>query len=156
MGTGISWIGIDSNLRTLKGFAGRREARKTRRERVTSRDALYTFRAAANLAAEDFVRQHTICVYPRARQGYGGAMSRATVTATAAEAPFRLDSVVPTSNPEGVEGTWYRYVISQGTNQIAGVRSGGQAEVTLIVEEMVDRLNERRAGKNGKARAKTA
>lgn len=83
-------------------------------------------------------------------------MSRATVTATAAEAPFRLDSVVPTSNPEGVEGTWYRYVISQGTNQIAGVRSGGQAEVTLIVEEMVDRLNERRAGKNGKARAKTA
>lgn len=84
-------------------------------------------------------------------------MSRAAVPATEAnhETPFRLESLARTSTPAGSEGTWYRYVISQGTNQITGVRSGEQSEVTHLVGEMVERLNERRAGKT-RPRAKTS
>jgi hypothetical protein len=75
-------------------------------------------------------------------------MSRSTPLAEANhETPFRLDSVTRAATPAGSEGTWYQYVISQGTNQITGVRSGNQAEVTHLLDEMVERLNERRAGK---------
>ena len=63
------------------------------------------------------------------------------------EAPFRLASLIETGAPEGGEGTWYRYVIMQGTNEITGVRNGPEAEVAHLVREMVERLNERRAGK---------
>jgi hypothetical protein len=63
------------------------------------------------------------------------------------EVPFRLESLVKTGTPEGSDGTWYRYVIMQGTNEITGVRSGPEAEVNHMVREMVERLNERRAGK---------
>jgi hypothetical protein len=38
-------------------------------------------------------------------------------------------------------------VISQGNNQITGSRCGNQSEVDFQVAEMVERLNERRAGK---------
>lgn len=62
-------------------------------------------------------------------------------------APFRLASLIATSAPEGSEGTWFRYVIAQGTNRITGVRCGAEAEVTHLVKDMVERLNERRAGK---------
>jgi hypothetical protein len=76
-------------------------------------------------------------------------MSRAATFATTAhhEMPFRVESITRTTTPEGSEGTWYRYVISQGPNQITGVRSGEQAEVTSLVGEMVERLNLRRIGK---------
>lgn len=76
-------------------------------------------------------------------------MSRASPYAAEAnhETPFRVESIAKTATPAGASGTWYRYVISQGTNQINGVRSGEQGEVTLLVDEMVQRLNERRAGK---------
>jgi hypothetical protein len=76
-------------------------------------------------------------------------MSRAAPSATTApqEIPFRVESITKTTTPEGCEGTWYRYVISQGVNQITGVRSGEQAEVTSLVGEMVERLNLRRVGK---------
>lgn len=64
------------------------------------------------------------------------------------EAPFRVDSIAKVTPPEGSDGMWFKYVISQGTNLISGVRSGAQAEVTSLVGEMVERLNERRVGKN--------
>ena len=63
------------------------------------------------------------------------------------EVPFRLASVIQTCAPDGSAGTWYRYVIAQGTNEITGIRNGAQAEVEHLVNEMVERLNERRAGK---------
>lgn len=80
---------------------------------------------------------------------YGAGMSRPSIAATEAnhETPFRVESIVKTAAPEGAVGTWFRYVISQGTNQITGIRSGEQAEVNHLVGEMVERLNERRAGK---------
>ena len=61
--------------------------------------------------------------------------------------PFKLESIAKTAAPGGAEGTWHRYVISQGTNTIEGVRAGTQAEVTSLVHDMVERLNERREGK---------
>jgi len=63
------------------------------------------------------------------------------------ELPFKLESIAKTAAPGGAEGMWHRYVISQGTNTIEGVRSGTHAEVTTLVHDMVERLNERRAGK---------
>lgn len=63
------------------------------------------------------------------------------------EVPFRLASLIKTGAPEGSDGTWYRYVIAQGTNEITGIRNGAEAEVAHLVGEMVERLNERRAGK---------
>jgi len=88
-----------------------------------------------------------------------GRMTRAAVRTEAIESPFRVDSISKVSPPEGSDGIWYRYVISQGTNLISGVRSGAQAEVTSLVGEMVERLNERRVGKNrpkGKPKAAAA
>ena len=62
--------------------------------------------------------------------------------------PFRLDSIAEVPAPEGGEGTWHRYVIVQGTNTINGLRAGTHAEVSVQVEMMVERLNERfRKGK---------
>jgi len=63
------------------------------------------------------------------------------------EMPFKLDSISETAAPSGAAGVWHSYVISQGTNMIEGVRSGTHAEVTTLLQGMVERLNERRAGK---------
>lgn len=57
--------------------------------------------------------------------------------------PFRLDSITEVSPPDGHEGSWYRYVIMQGSNTITGVRSGTRWEVSLTLESLVERLNER-------------
>jgi hypothetical protein len=70
------------------------------------------------------------------------------------ETPFRVESIAKTSTPAGSEGTWFQYVISQGTNKITGVRSGSQSEVNMLLEEMVERLNERRAGKMPKPKGR--
>ena len=62
--------------------------------------------------------------------------------------PFRLDSIRDVPAPEGGEGVWQQYVIVQGTNTIIGLRAGTRSEVSLQVEGMVERLNERfRKGK---------
>jgi hypothetical protein len=63
------------------------------------------------------------------------------------ELPFRVDSITPATAPEGSEGSWCRYVISQGNNRIAGLRAGTLSEVQLLISEMVEHLNERREGK---------
>jgi len=71
-------------------------------------------------------------------------------TETAVELPFKLESISKAAAPDGAEGVWHSYVISQGTNTIEGVRAGTHAEVTLLVNDMVERLNARREGKFGK------
>jgi hypothetical protein len=68
-------------------------------------------------------------------------------TETAVELPFKLESISKAAAPAGAEGVWHSYVISQGTNTIEGVRAGTHAEVTLLVNDMVERLNARREGK---------
>lgn len=64
------------------------------------------------------------------------------------ELPFKVDSVVRVAPPVGAEGVWHRYIISQGTNKITGMRAGTLAEIVPLVDEMVERLNERRVGKH--------
>jgi hypothetical protein len=71
----------------------------------------------------------------------------ADMTETFLERPFKLDSISRTAAPADAEGVWHSYVISQGTNTITGVRAGTQAEVTALLHDMIERLNERRAGK---------
>jgi len=71
------------------------------------------------------------------------------------EPRYQFKSITIAPTPEGSDGTWYRYVIAQGSNEIAGLRRGDQSEVNIAVREMVDRLNERSAGKSAK-KAKTA
>jgi hypothetical protein len=63
------------------------------------------------------------------------------------ELPFKVDSISRTAAPPGAEGVWHSYVISQGTNTITGVRAGTHAEVAALLQEMIERLNDRRAGK---------
>lgn len=67
-----------------------------------------------------------------------------------AEARYQLQSIEITTTPDGGEGTWYRYVIVQGSSEITGLRCGNRDEVDYAVREMVERLNERSAGKNSK------
>ena len=63
---------------------------------------------------------------------------------------YQLKSIDVAVAPEGNEGTWFRYVIVQGISEITGLRPGSHAEVDFAVREMVDRLNERSAGKGTK------
>lgn len=63
------------------------------------------------------------------------------------EVPFRLESLTPAEAPAGSEGPWFRYVIQQGANEITGLRAGSQSEVQRLVDDMIERLNERRIGK---------
>jgi hypothetical protein len=69
------------------------------------------------------------------------------LTETVLEWPFRVESISSADAPTGQAGPWQRYVISQGTNTIAGIRSGTHREVTMLLAEMVERLNDRRAGR---------
>jgi hypothetical protein len=63
------------------------------------------------------------------------------------ELPFKVDSISQTAAPNGAVGTWHNYVISQGVNTISGVRAGTHAEITTHLQDMIERLNDRRAGK---------
>lgn len=66
------------------------------------------------------------------------------------EQPFRIDEIARAPAPDGSDSVWHRYVISQGTNIIAGLRAGGYADVLSQLEGMVERLNLRRIGKKPK------
>jgi hypothetical protein len=70
-----------------------------------------------------------------------------SVTEITVELPFKLDSISRATSPGGAAGVWHSYVITQGANTIAGMRAGTQAEVTTLLHDMVERLNERRTGK---------
>jgi hypothetical protein len=73
-------------------------------------------------------------------------MTEAQGSQGAVEVLYRLDSVAPIAPPDGSDGTWHRYVIVQGANIISGLRRGTLAELNPILQDMVNRLNER-AGK---------
>lgn len=66
------------------------------------------------------------------------------------EPGYQLKSIDVTDTPEGSDGTWYRYVIAQGSNEVTGMRTGSLLEVDFAVRDMVLRLNERRGGKSTK------
>jgi len=74
-------------------------------------------------------------------------MTKPFNTGTSVELPFKLESITGAAAPGDAEGVWHSYVISQGTNTIEGVRAGTHAEVTALVQDMVERLNARREGK---------
>ena len=65
------------------------------------------------------------------------------------EVPFRLASISPVEAPAGCEGAWHRYVITQGENEITGLRAGSQSEVQRLVDGMIERLN----GTHGRTRS---
>lgn len=71
-------------------------------------------------------------------------------TLAALEIPFRIELISEVPAPDGSDDIWHQYVISQGANTITGVRSGALVEVRSKLEEMVERLNERRVGKHRK------
>jgi hypothetical protein len=75
------------------------------------------------------------------------AVNSTETTVHTVQWPFKLDSIAKAAAPSGAAGMWHRYVISQGTNTIEGVRAGTHAEVTTLLHDMVERLNERREGK---------
>lgn len=65
--------------------------------------------------------------------------------------PYEIVSIRAVPAPSGATGTsWHRYEISQGHNKIIGFRDGGMAKVTLAVETIVLRLNERRKHARGR------
>ncbi|HLS80064.1 MAG TPA: hypothetical protein VK025_01510 [Steroidobacter sp.] len=74
-------------------------------------------------------------------------MSKADPSVAVLETPFRVESIEQTAAPAGSDGVWCCYVISQGTNQITGMRAGSRSQVAAQLDEMVERLNERRVGK---------
>ena len=84
---------------------------------------------------------------PAAALGRKRVTKRPSPTETFLELPFKVDLISRTAAPTGTEGVWHSYVISQGTNTITGTRAGTHAEVTLLLQDMIERLNERRAGK---------
>ncbi len=63
---------------------------------------------------------------------------------------YQLRSITPTDTPDDCEGTWFRYVIAQGDNEISGLRTGNAETVTNVLNEMVEHLNLRSRGKNVK------
>lgn len=67
------------------------------------------------------------------------------------EEDYGIVSVEPVDPPGDTAGTgWHCYVIEQGKNTIRGYRRGNIQSVTLAVEEIVARLNQRRYGKFGR------
>ncbi len=65
---------------------------------------------------------------------------------------FKLKSIREEQPPAGAEGVgWHRYVITQGGNTIVGHRQGSTSSVTMAVEDIVLRLNERRVGSFSRA-----
>ena len=68
-----------------------------------------------------------------------------------AETPFCLESVDEVPAPEGQDGVWQRYVITQGSNTIVGMRAGVHAEVSALLAQYVERLNLRFSKQQSKA-----
>jgi len=64
---------------------------------------------------------------------------------------YEIVSVEPTDPPQDMVGTdWHCYIIAQGETTIRGYQQGSVKTVTRAVEEIVERLNERRYGKKGR------
>jgi hypothetical protein len=64
--------------------------------------------------------------------------------------PYELVSIRAVKAPSGAAGAlWHRYEITQGVNKIVGYREGAIESVSLAVEAIVVRLNERRLHQRG-------
>jgi hypothetical protein len=70
------------------------------------------------------------------------------VTDALREMPFMIDSVAEADAPDGSDDLWHHYTIKQGGNTITGMRSGTRAQVMVALDDMIERLNERRLGKS--------
>jgi hypothetical protein len=68
------------------------------------------------------------------------------------ETPFRLDVVAPVPAPDGGDGEWHRYVITQGSNTITGLRLGTGEEVRRQLDVMIENLNVRLGKQQAKQR----
>jgi hypothetical protein len=65
--------------------------------------------------------------------------------------PYEIVSIRSVPAPTGMSGAnWHRYEIKQGDNTIVGYRAGRSESVTLSLESIVLRLNERRKNSRGK------
>ena len=62
-------------------------------------------------------------------------------TRSVVTAPFQLDSLEEAPAPAGQDGVWSRYVITQGSNTIVGMRSGVRNDVSIAVRDIVAGLN---------------
>ena len=69
-------------------------------------------------------------------------------------APFRIDTIQEIDAPAGCDGVWQRYVITQGTNTIVGMRSGARSDVNQVLNEIVEQLNLRFAKQQAKQNKK--
>jgi len=68
---------------------------------------------------------------------------------------YEIKSIERAEPPVGAEGAvWCRYVIQQGDNTIHGYRPGNLKVVRGEIKELVQQLNERRAGKRSLAAPK--
>jgi hypothetical protein len=69
--------------------------------------------------------------------------------------PFKVIEFARADPPSGQPDTeWYRYVISQGRAAMAGMRQGSRESVIAAVEDIVNRMNERRLGRSGRVHLK--
>lgn len=81
--------------------------------------------------------------------------AQSTTASLCKNEPFRIVEFARADPPAGQDKTeWYRYVISQGRDPMAGIRQGTRESVTAAVEEIVLRMNERRMGKFGRVHLK--
>lgn len=65
--------------------------------------------------------------------------------------PFEFVELQQVEAPDGADdGRWYRYVISQGDQSIVGHRRGTKKKVRAAVNDIVQRMNERRMGRSGR------
>ncbi|MEX2494696.1 MAG: hypothetical protein WD448_01335 [Woeseia sp.] len=69
--------------------------------------------------------------------------------------PFKIVEFAKADPPSGQpDSEWYRYVISQGRAAMAGMRQGSRESVIAAVEDIVNRMNERRLGRSGRVHLK--
>lgn len=86
----------------------------------------------------------------RAKKSNSKAAEKPDAKAGAQPEPFRLVSIERTEPPAGAAGkNWHRYTIRQGANAINGYLQGTSAAVKHAAEQIVNQLNERRAGRWG-------
>jgi len=86
----------------------------------------------------------------RAKKNSAKTAEQPDPKAAAQPEPFRLVSIERTEPPTGAAGkNWHRYTIRQGANAINGYLQGTSAAVKHAAEQIVNQLNERRAGRWG-------
>ena len=60
------------------------------------------------------------------------------------EIKYRVESIEKAEPPAGMQGgSWYHYVVGQGSSQIKCTRNGSLKSVTQYAEEFAENLNTR-------------